>query len=281
MLKRLVLSPPERQRLQGIHTPLLGDFESACQYATRCVQIWRSGSVQSPVEQVDPPAVVCLCYKAICEGNFGEIASCQTTIAEAISLAKELNDKHALAEALFFAATLRADPAETERLASEVLELSTRYNFAHWLPIANILRGWARSVSGEIAEGIAWIEDGIRDYLATGSVLSLTYYLGLKAEALYLSDRTSDALHAVREAEAAAQKADEHFWSAELHRLRGVFLTAMGADDTQIEDSFCAAIRIAKQQKSVSLEKRAEATYAEYRRQKGAASGGSGFRLPL
>ena len=42
----------------------------------------------------------------------------------------------------------------------------------------------------------------------------------------------------------------------------------MGADDTQIEASFQEAIRIAKEQKSVSLEKRAEATYAEYRRQK-------------
>jgi len=37
---------------------------------------------------------------------------------------------------------------------------------------------------------------------------------------------------------------------------------------------FCAAIRIAKEQKSVSLEKRAEAIYAEYRRQKTSGSEG-------
>jgi hypothetical protein len=43
-----------------------------------------------------------------------------------------------------------------------------------------------------------------------------------------------------------------------------VFLTAIGADKMQIETSFCEAIRIAKEQKSVSLEKRAEASYAEY-----------------
>ena len=36
----------------------------------------------------------------------------------------------------------------------------------------------------------------------------------------------------------------------------------------------CAAIRLAKEQKSISLEKRAEGTYAEYRRQKANASGG-------
>jgi hypothetical protein len=55
----------------------------------------------------------------------------------------------------------------------------------------------------------------------------------------------------------------------------------MGAEEAQIEVSFCEAIRIAKEQKSVSLEKRAEATYAEYRRQKANASGGRAPRLPL
>ena len=77
------------------------------------------------------------------------------------------------------------------------------------------------------------------------------------------------------------EKFENRYWCAELHRLKGVFLTAMGADEAQIEASFRAAIRIAKEQKSVSLEKRAEATYAEYRRQKAGVSGGHLFRLPL
>jgi hypothetical protein len=67
----------------------------------------------------------------------------------------------------------------------------------------------------------------------------------------------------------------------ELYRLRGVFLASIGADELQIEASFGEAIRIAREQKSISLEKRAEATYAEYRRQKASGAGGGGFRLPL
>jgi hypothetical protein len=50
--------------------------------------------------------------------------------------------------------------------------------------------------------------------------------------------------------------------------------------ETQIEASFCAALRIAREQKSISLVKIAEATYAEYCRQK-ATSPGRGFRVPL
>src|SRR4029077_7140048 len=125
------------------------------------------------------------------------------------------------------------------------------------------------------------IEGGIRDYKASGAVLRLPYFLALKAEALHLANRTAEALEAIREAEAMAERSEGRWWCAELHRLRGVFLAAMGADEPQIEASFCEAISTAKKQKSISLEKRAEATYAEFRRQKASASGGRGFRLPL
>jgi predicted ATPase len=203
---------------------------------------------------------------------------------EGISIAKELNDKNALAIALQYAANLAANernPAEVDRVASELIELSTRHNLAHWPPLADIYRGWARSASGDTAKGIPGIEHGIRDYRATGAMLLMPYLLTLKAEALYLADRTSEALEVISEAEALVERFEEYRRSAELHRLRGVFLAALGMDETQIEASFAQAIRIAKEQKSVSLKKRAEGTYAEYRRQKAGASGGRGFRLPL
>jgi hypothetical protein len=78
-----------------------------------------------------------------------------------------------------------------------------------------------------------------------------------------------------------AERFEERWWCAELHRLRGVFLAAMGVDEGSIEAAFSAAIRIANEQKSISLAKRAEATYAEYCRQKASASGGRGIRLSL
>ena len=47
------------------------------------------------------------------------------------------------------------------------------------------------------------------------------------------------------------------------YRLKGVFLTAQGAGQAQIEASFSAVIRTARDQKSVSPEKLDEGTYAE------------------
>jgi len=155
-----------------------------------------------------------------------------------------------------------------EQFALDLIELSTRQNFAIWLPIGAIFRGWARTASGDTAEGLSWIENGIGDYRATGSMVNASYFLALKAEALHLSDQIPEALEAISEAEAFVERSEERFWCAELLRLRGVFLAAMGADETQIEASFCAAIRTAKGQKSLSLAKRAEATHTEYRRKK-------------
>jgi adenylate cyclase len=260
----------------------LGDFGAAQQYATRGLEIWRSGGAEFPVEEVMSPVVVCLCYAALSQWHFGEVASSQAALAKGISLAKELNDMYAVGQALWFAGFLghfERNPAQVERVASDLLELGQ--NFASWLAGGQVLRGWARSASGDTAEGISWILDGIDDWRATGSKLMVPYLLALKAEALHLADRTSEALKAIREAEALAEEREERWWSAELPRLRGVFLAALGADETQIEASFRAAISTAKEQKSISLEKRAEATYAEYRRQKASGSGGRGFRLPL
>jgi serine/threonine protein kinase len=274
----------------GAHSALantlcyLGEFGTSRQHAMHGLRIWRAGGVQFPVEELMTPPVLCLIYKALSEWFLGEIASSQATRREAISLAKELNDMNALALALYFAsvsAVFERNPTEVEQLASELVELSTRYNFAFWLAGAKMLRGWARSASGNTAEGISWIERGIEDYRAAGALVGLSIWLALKAEALYLADRTSEALEAITEAQRLVERFEVRWWSAELHRLRGVFLAALGANDAEIEASFRGAIGTAKQQKATSLLARAETTYAEYCRQKGRTTGGHGLRLPL
>ncbi len=133
----------------------------------------------------------------------------------------------ALAYALWRAGWLahfERNPAEVERLASELVELSNRHDFASFLRRkAPVLRGWARSASGNTAEGISWIEDGIGNYRATGSKLDMPYLLALKAETLHLADRTSDALEAITEAEAVIENFENRYWCAELHRLKVCF----------------------------------------------------------
>src|SRR5208282_2301797 len=122
----------------------LGDFQTAREYAVRGVEIWRSSGGHSLVPEVAARVIICLISEACSGWHFGEIASCQVTIAEAISLAKERNDTYGLAQALFFAgllAHLARQPGEVERLASDLTELSTRQTFAFFLAGGDVLRG--------------------------------------------------------------------------------------------------------------------------------------------
>ena len=106
----------------------------------------------------------CLSNEALLAWHFEEIASSNATMAEAIALAKELNDMHGLAVALGYAAQLayfERNAPELERLASDLIELAMRHSFAHWLAIGEVFRGWTRSASGNTAEGLLLIAEGI------------------------------------------------------------------------------------------------------------------------
>jgi hypothetical protein len=262
----------------------LGNFESTRENAMCAVQLWRSGGVRSHLEEPIAAGVACLWYAALSEWHFGEIAHCHDTIAEAISVANTMNDMHGLAAALFWAAVIgqfERSPAEVERFASDLIARSMSHNFPVWLAMGAILRGWARSLSGDTTNGLSRIEAGIREFRATGSIAAIPYFLALKAEALYSADRTSEALEAIKDALVMVERFEERWWLAELHRLRGVFLAAVGAQENQIAASFGEALGIAKAQKSVSLQKRAKETYEEYHRCKASAACGSAFRLSL
>ena len=65
--------------------------------------------------------------------------------------------------------------------------------------------------------------------------LTTPLLLALKSEALYLAARTPEAIEVIKEAEALAERSEERWWCAELHRLRGVLLAAIGADEAQIQ----------------------------------------------
>jgi hypothetical protein len=237
-----------------------------------------------PAEEVDVPGVSILCFQALFDWHTGEVASCDATMAEALAVARNFNDMHGLAVTLWHAGWLayfERKTSEVERYASELLELSTRHGFALWLAGAEVLSGWARSALDDTTEGISWIDRGIQDMRAIGVIRGVPGCLLLKAEALDLADRSREALVAIEEAVALAEKFEERWCCAELHRLRGVFLASVRADEAEVETSIHAAVDLAKEQKSLSLQKRAEETYAEYWRQKTTAVGGQAVRLVL
>jgi len=94
-------------------------------------------------------------------------------------------------------------------------------------------------------------------------------------------DRTSEALEAINEGEALAERLSSVWCFPDCTGIAVCFSRLLVLRRPKLRLRFCEAIRIAREQKSILLEKCAEGTYAEYRRQKVSASEGRGFRLPL
>jgi hypothetical protein len=57
----------------------------------------------------------------------------------------------------------------------------------------------------------------------------MQFLLGLKAEALHLADRTSEALEAITEAEALVARTEERWWCAELHTGFALYFSRLWA----------------------------------------------------
>jgi hypothetical protein len=262
----------------------LGDFTHARQEAASGVRLWHSGVEKSQLEELDEPIIGCLCHKALCEWHWGQIVTAHTTMREAVLVAKRLKNTHGIAVALHYSSTLcymKRDVIEAERVSSELVELSTRQHFPHFRAWGIALLGWTRSVASLFTQGISWLDDGIEQLRANRSLLPIPSLLGAKAEALYLANRTAEALDTIKQAETLVERTEARWWSAEFYRLRAIFLTALDVEEAEIERAFHDAINTAKQQKSTSLRKRAETSYAEYRRRTTNTPAEHGFRLPL
>src|SRR5271166_804295 len=87
-----------------------------------------------------------------------------------------------------------ASVLQVQRLASEMLDLSTRHNFAFFRSGAAILRGWAQSALGNTTQGVLSIEHGVEAWRGNGicglqELFSPIIHLTVVNSSLYWSPR--------------------------------------------------------------------------------------------
>jgi predicted ATPase len=168
------------------------------------------------------------------------------------------------------------------------LALSSEHGFPYLGAIATVRYGWGLARLGRVEEGIADIHQGLAALRATGTELSQPYHLALLAEAYGRGGQIEAGLCALEEALVAADQHAEHFYEAELQRLKGELLLrksvaagftpaptelqrgrdagigAAGQSSLQIEAQACfqTALDIARRQQAKSCELRAAMSLA-------------------
>jgi predicted ATPase len=120
--------------------------------------------------------------------------------------------------------------------------------------------GWASADGGKPEQGIALMEQGFALFSA-GCRLHRPYLLAILANAKADFGRPAEALELSKDALAAAEVSGEHWWLAELHRLRGRLLVARGQHD-EGEACFRCAIDVSCRQGARLLELRAATSLA-------------------
>ncbi|MGA7410830.1 MAG: AAA family ATPase [Bryobacteraceae bacterium] len=202
--------------------------------------------------------VFCLCYLAHLAWHRGDGDVADIQAEEAIAAAKRLHHPFSEAIALDYAALLHSfqgkSRAALER-GREAVERCTRYGFAYYLAMANVVTGWAKAAEGDVAAGLTQLREGLDALRRLGAELRMPYYLALLAETLGRAGLVGEGLANLSTGFAFASKNGEEWAVAELHRVQGNLLAAEGKSEPA-RASFRRGLEAARRSGSLAFERR-------------------------
>jgi len=166
--------------------------------------------------------------------------------------------------------------------ADACVVLSTEQGFPHWAAMGTSLRGWALAMQGQGEAGLALVRQGITAWRATGAVLSVPYFCSLLAEVCDHLDHTAEGLQALAEAHTLVEQHEEHWWEAEVCRLRGVLLLRQpGPSQAEAEAWLQRALDVARCQEAKALELRAAVSLSRLWQQQGKPTEAHALLAPI
>jgi class 3 adenylate cyclase/predicted ATPase len=196
-------------------------------------------------------------------------------------LAQELSHAYSLGFAWQFAITLHLYRRESQRVreyAETAIAFADEHGFVRWLAGGMIGRGWALAEQGLIEDGLTQLCQGVAIWRSMGGELGLPHFLAQLAEMYGKSGQATAGLQVITEALTLVQKNAEHFYAAELYRLKGELLLLAQAGDehgarghriTEAEACFQQALDVARNQHAKSLELRASLSLSRLWRTQG------------
>ncbi len=179
---------------------------------------------------------------------------------ESIAEALELSHPYSLGYALVHDACcqqylLRVEAAYDR--ATEAIRLSQEKGFPNWLLAGMVVQGWAMIHKGKIEEGTVLVKQANDFWISSGSELVVPYFMTILAECYSKSGKYKDALSTLDEAFVIANKNNDHWYEAEMYRLKGEIILLENNDILEAEKAFLKAIDIAKNQQAKLLKLRA------------------------
>jgi serine/threonine protein kinase/predicted ATPase len=216
------------------------------------------------------------CYLALALWHLGFPDQALRMDREARELARTIGHAFSLCHAIDFSACLYQFcrlGAEVQAAAEEETALATEQGFPLWHALGILHKGAGMLLQGRREESLPLLLKGLSAFRATGAGVRMPYYLGMLADAHMQAGRFEDAHQALDEAISIAEKNDDRFEEAELHRLKGELLLAESPDQTAMAESrFRQALETAGRQQSKAWQLRATMSLARLWQRQGRGS---------
>jgi class 3 adenylate cyclase/predicted ATPase len=212
------------------------------------------------------------CYLALTLWHLGHPDLALRVGREARELARAINHPFSLGHAVDFLACLCQFcrlGEQAQAAGEEELAVATEQGFPLWLALGTLHKAAGMLLQGRREEALPLFLKGLTAFRATGAGVRVPYYLGILGDAYTQAGRFEDALQALNEGLAVAEKNDDRFHEAELHRLKGELLLLWRGDEAAAEGAFRTALETARRQQSKAWELRATLSLARLRERQG------------
>ena len=252
--------------MEGYVQGYAGDFQRGREAMSSAVQIYRgtdAGRYTYPTPQ--DPSVAALTMLAIISLVQGDAAEAVRHNEDALQTAEALKRPFDQAYAHCFAAmfeNVRGDAARAAHHAGVTIGISQRHGFAGWLAAGAMQLGKAKAALGEAQEAIGLVGNTLPAWQGSGAETTSSYFLSGLAEGYRAAGQDGQALEVVAQGLEHAQRLGEHWYDAELHRLRGELLARREDTRAQAAAEFQRAIEVARSQGARLFELRAAISLA-------------------
>jgi class 3 adenylate cyclase/predicted ATPase len=207
------------------------------------------------------PNITCLSYGALALCLLGFAEQALAYGKEAIQYAKKIKHPFSLTFALNHHAWLHQFCKEADLVAknaTELLSVSSEYGFPFWQAAGSFFQGWVLAQKDHKKAGIEQMERSMKAFQDTGAHSVLPYFMSAVAEVYLENGQVRDSLKWLEEAEGAAKKNSEHFFDAEIYRLKAEATYASNRPNIkEVKSLLWRAIETARRQQLKILELRA------------------------
>lgn len=169
---------------------------------------------------------------------------------------------------------MRGDFDEAMRLSYDTIRLARKGGFSMFYTLGRLYEAICLSEQDEHpGSTLMQMQDAIASYRKTGSVFCLPYFMAKEAIALEKASYVDSAVERIQTALALADQYDEHWFTPEMHRIRGDLILKQTNHLHNAAGAYQMALEMAQRMEARSWALRAATSLAQVRREMGDITG--------